>query len=136
MSQDVQWSIIRKNSKFIVQSGKFRFSKEPNNLTNKHSRKFSGSIPRKTIGIKPHSEGGIVMTLKRPKYSRRPKSMHTRIRLNSDRRSVYRSIRRILKKRCYRPKLTEFAVRRACVYLTSQNPGFLQRLNKRKRKDK
>ena len=136
MSQDVQWSILKKNSKFIVQSGKFRFSKEPNNLTNKHSRKYSGCIPRKTVGIKPHSDGGIVMTLKRPRYSRRPKSMHTRIRLNSNRRSVYRSIRRILRKRSYRPKLTEIAVRRACVFLTSQNAGFLQRLSKRKRKDK
>ena len=135
MSQDVQWSILRKNSKYIVQSGKFRFSKEPNNLTNKHSRKFSGCVPRKTIGIKPHSEGGIVLTLKRPKSSRRPKSMHTQIRLNSDRRSVYRSIRRILKKRAYRPKLTEIAVKRACVYLTSQNPGFLQKLSKKKRRE-
>ena len=136
MSNDVQWSILRRNSKFIVQSGKFRFSKEPNNLTNKHSQKFSGSVPRKTIGIKPHSEGGIVLSLKKAKQSKRPKMMHTRIRLNKDRRSVYKSIRKILKKRHYRPKLTEVAVRRACVFLTSQNAGFLKKLNKQKRRVK
>ena len=136
MSQDVQWSIMRRNSCHIVQSGKFRFSKEPNNLLNKHSRKFSGSIPRKTIGITPHSEGGVILTLKKPKYSRKPKKMFTRIRLNKNRRAVYKSIRRIMKSRFYRTRLTELAVRRACVLLTSQNPKFLEKVNKRKRKVK
>ncbi|KAG9094645.1 hypothetical protein FRC06_010613 [Ceratobasidium sp. 370] len=54
MSIDLQWYLLRKNNAFVVKrvpEGPI-FSKEPGNLKNIHSRKYSGLIGDKAIS--PH----------------------------------------------------------------------------------
>lgn len=42
MSADLVWLLVRNNSSFLVKRNGAQFSSEPNNLTNKHSFKYSG----------------------------------------------------------------------------------------------
>ncbi|ETW86624.1 hypothetical protein HETIRDRAFT_307184 [Heterobasidion irregulare TC 32-1] len=54
MSNDLQWLLLRKNNSFLVKrvaEGPI-FSKEPGNLTNIHSHKYSGLANTKTIDIR------------------------------------------------------------------------------------
>ena len=44
VSSDLIWALINKNNSFLVKSKGNIFSKEPGNLLNKHSKKYSGLI--------------------------------------------------------------------------------------------
>ncbi|QQP50791.1 60S ribosomal protein L28, partial [Caligus rogercresseyi] len=52
---DVVWSVIRGNSAFFLKKRNCPkpFSTEPLNLSNKHSKRYSGLANSKTIGINP-----------------------------------------------------------------------------------
>ncbi|KAH9969111.1 ribosomal L28e/Mak16 [Russula dissimulans] len=63
MTSDLEWLLLRGNNSFIVKrlpDGPI-FSKEPGNLVNIHSQKFSGLANAKTIDVKP-SVNGIAIT--------------------------------------------------------------------------
>lgn len=51
VSSDLLWAITRNNSSFIVKrgvgNGRVIFSREPLNLVNKHSHKYSGLVNEK-----------------------------------------------------------------------------------------
>ncbi|KAF8600628.1 ribosomal protein L28e [Ceratobasidium sp. AG-I] len=68
MSQDLQWYLLRKYNSFVVKrvpEGPI-FSKEPGNLKNVHSRKYSGLIGDKSLHI-AHDGNGISVTTRKPK---------------------------------------------------------------------
>ncbi|QRV79914.1 ribosomal L28e protein family [Ceratobasidium sp. AG-Ba] len=70
MSVDLQWYLLRKNNAFIVKrvpEGPI-FSKEPGNLKNIHSRKYSGLIGDKSLHIS-HDGNAISVTSRKPKSS-------------------------------------------------------------------
>jgi large subunit ribosomal protein L28e len=59
MSNDLTWLLLRKNNSFIVKrvpEGPV-FSKEPGNLRNLHSAKFSGLVNDKTIHVHDTGNG-------------------------------------------------------------------------------
>ncbi|KAN0135649.1 Ribosomal L28e protein family domain containing protein [Lactarius tabidus] len=72
MSTDLQWLLIRKNNSYLVKrtvEGPI-FSKEPGNLVNLHSQKYSGLANARTIDVRP-SLNGIAITHRNGKASPR-----------------------------------------------------------------
>ncbi|PPQ79401.1 hypothetical protein CVT25_002671 [Psilocybe cyanescens] len=70
MSSDLQWLLLRKNNSFIVKrvpEGPV-FSKEPGNLRNLNSFKFSGLANSKTIDVKEQN-GSIKIVTRKTKAS-------------------------------------------------------------------
>ncbi|KAJ7589546.1 ribosomal L28e protein family-domain-containing protein [Mycena floridula] len=66
MSDDLQWLLLRKNNSFIVKrvvEGPV-FSKEPGNLRNLHSFKYSGLANSKTIDVSDSGSGIQIVTRK------------------------------------------------------------------------
>lgn len=69
-SQDLQWLLVRTNSSFLVkQKGVGRtFSREPANLTQLHSYKYSGLVNAKSVAVDaPASGKGVVITTRNNK---------------------------------------------------------------------
>ncbi|KAI0033839.1 ribosomal L28e protein family-domain-containing protein [Vararia minispora EC-137] len=67
-SSDLEWLILRKNNAFIhkrVAEGPI-FSREPGNLVNIHSHKYSGLANSKSIDIQPTASGAIKITHRAP----------------------------------------------------------------------
>ncbi|KAF8661422.1 hypothetical protein AX16_001340 [Volvariella volvacea WC 439] len=70
MSSDLEWLIIRKYNSFVVKGvpeGPI-FSREPGNLRNLHSHKYSGLANSKTIDV-ADSPSGIQITTRKVKAS-------------------------------------------------------------------
>ncbi|KAA1477236.1 ribosomal protein L28e [Dentipellis sp. KUC8613] len=70
MSNDLEWLLVRKSNSFIVKrvaEGPI-FTKEPGNLTNIHSHKYSGIANAKTVDVRA-TPAGIAITHRKAKAS-------------------------------------------------------------------
>ncbi|CAE6466279.1 ribosomal l28e domain-containing protein [Rhizoctonia solani AG-1 IA] len=125
MSTDLQWLLVRKYNSFIVKrvpEGPI-FSKEPGNLKNVHSRKYSGLISDKSLHIGHNAEtNAITLTSRKPKSSihQHSKGEHkTTIRARSGPRraqGVVASQARL----GYRPDLRQAALQRVSALQRAQ----------------
>ncbi|KAJ1025878.1 hypothetical protein NDA16_002504 [Ustilago loliicola] len=124
-SQDLQWLLVRNNSSFIVkQKGLGRiFSREPRNLTQLHSYKYSGLVNSKAVGLEaPKSGKGVVLTTKNSKktpFSIKSTKNTTTIKKGGSRRAAG-VVSNVVAKKGYRADLTKAAVVRASAILRSQ----------------
>ncbi|KAI0370032.1 ribosomal protein L28e [Pilatotrama ljubarskyi] len=123
MSADLQWLLLRNNNSFTVKrvpEGPV-FSKEPGNLKNIHSWKYSGLANEKTITVKDTESGiqlayrkkGAAPTAVRSAYSTvsiRPRS--------GPRRAV--GVAAKLAKRGYRPDLRPAVLARVSALLVAK----------------
>ncbi|KAG1842242.1 ribosomal L28e/Mak16 [Suillus subalutaceus] len=123
MSTDLQWLLIRKYNSFLVKKvpeGPI-FSKEPGNLLNLHSHKYSGLANSKTIDIQ-NSESGLQITTRKSKASPhavRPARTTATVRNRSGgRRSL--GVVASVAKRGYRPDLRAAALGRSSALLAAQ----------------
>ncbi|KAG0697740.1 ribosomal L28e/Mak16 [Suillus ampliporus] len=123
MSTDLQWLLIRKYNSFLVKKvpeGPI-FSKEPGNLLNIHSHKYSGLANTKTINIQ-NSETGLQITTRKSKASPqavRPARTTATVRNRSGgRRSL--GVVASLAKKGYRPDLRAAALGRSSALLATQ----------------
>jgi len=124
-SPDLQWLLLRKNNSFMVKrvpEGPI-LSKEPGNLRNLHSHKFSGLANAKTIGIDADSEGKITMSTRKLSSGPRTvrKSRHDQaIRSRSGpRRSI--GIASSHARRGYRSDLRSVALARAAALVSAHS---------------
>eukprot|EP00274_Cyanoptyche_gloeocystis_P004530 CAMPEP_0196652894 /NCGR_PEP_ID=MMETSP1086-20130531/2353_1 /TAXON_ID=77921 /ORGANISM="Cyanoptyche gloeocystis , Strain SAG4.97" /LENGTH=137 /DNA_ID=CAMNT_0041983721 /DNA_START=50 /DNA_END=463 /DNA_ORIENTATION=- len=84
MSSELVWSIIRNNSSYLVKRDGLQFSREPGNLMNINSFKYSGLANKKAIGVSA-GEGGVVLSLKaKGSRARKPAKANTKILLKKD----------------------------------------------------
>ncbi|KAF9469519.1 ribosomal L28e protein family-domain-containing protein [Collybia nuda] len=124
MSSDLQWLLLRNNHSFIVKrvaEGPI-FSKEPGNLRNLHSFKFSGLANSKTIHI-ADSPTGVQITTRKPKaspYGVSTASSTSTIRARSGSRRAQRVVANATAKRGYRPDLRTAALARVSALLAAQ----------------
>jgi len=123
MSTDLQWLLLRKNNSFIVKrvpEGPI-FSREPGNLTNLHSHKYSGLANTKTIDIKD-SGSGVQITTRKTKASpfavSSGKSSSTIRNRSGGRRTL--GVAGKHAKRGYRPDLRTAALGRVSAILAAQ----------------
>ncbi|PWN53747.1 ribosomal protein L28e [Violaceomyces palustris] len=127
-TQDLQWLLTRKTSSYIVkQKGLGRvFSREPSNLTQIHSYKYSGLVNVKAVGVEAAPSGrGVVISTRKSKASpyaiKGSRSVQT-IKKGGSRRAAG-VVASIVGKKGYRSDLTKAAVARASAIVKSQQPG-------------
>ncbi|RPA83824.1 ribosomal protein L28e [Ascobolus immersus RN42] len=100
------------------------FSREPLNLVNLHSRKYSGLVNEKAIGVVPAPNGGVTLLTKKDatKHSNKPASVinSTTFGPNTQPRKTYAGIVNSTAKKYYRPDLRKAAVARASAIKLSQ----------------
>ncbi|KAG9230333.1 60S ribosomal protein L28 [Amylocarpus encephaloides] len=129
VSADLIWEVTRNQNAFLVkraQSGGIRFSRDPMNLTNIHSRKHAGYTNNKAVGV---SEGtgkskGVVLTTKKVKSAQQPGSGSIVVPLSGQKstRKTYKTIASNVAKSGYRADLRADAVARASAIRKSQTP--------------
>ncbi|KAI1790999.1 ribosomal protein L28e [Ganoderma leucocontextum] len=123
MSSDLQWLLLRKNNSFIVKrlvEGPI-LSKEPGNLTNIHSFKYSGLANEKAIAI-ADTESGVKLTVRKKGAAPnavRPAFATSTIRSRSGGRRAA-GITAKLAKRGYRPDLRAAALTRVSAIIVSK----------------
>ncbi|KAJ7292561.1 ribosomal L28e protein family-domain-containing protein [Mycena rebaudengoi] len=123
MSTDLQWLLLRKNNSFMVKrvtEGPV-FSKEPGNLRNLHSHKFSGLANSKTIHIADSGSGIQIVTRKTkasPSAVSSASSTSTVRARSGGRRSI--GIAAGTAKRGYRPDLRTAALARISALIAAQ----------------
>ena len=59
--------------------GGVMFSRDPMNLTNKHSRTHAGFINEKAVGVQPNDKGGVDLVTKKPTRSYKPGQHHHKV---------------------------------------------------------
>ncbi|GAB7323084.1 hypothetical protein MBLNU13_g05595t1 [Cladosporium sp. NU13] len=125
LSSDLVWQISRTNNAFLTKrkaAGGVQFSRDPLNLTNKHSRKWAGYVNEQAIGINADSPNTIGLTTKLPSRANKPaKSQQTSsFSANTPGRKIYKSVVNTTAKRGYRADLRAAAVARASAVKLSQ----------------
>ncbi|KAG6815906.1 hypothetical protein H0H87_010352 [Tephrocybe sp. NHM501043] len=123
MSSDLQWLLLRNNNSFIVKrvvEGPV-FSKEPGNLRNLHSYKFSGLANAKTLDIS-ETKAGIQVTARKTKAAPgavKPALAKSTIRARSGSRRAQGVVAQYAK-RGYRPDLRTAALARVSALVAAQ----------------
>ena len=92
MSSELTWQLIRKHNSFIRRRDGATFSAEPNNLTNKHSFKYSGLANSSVVGVDFNRDAsgkivrGAVLSLKSRKASNasKPGKQFNKVTLTRD----------------------------------------------------
>ncbi|CAG8954147.1 hypothetical protein HYFRA_00009251 [Hymenoscyphus fraxineus] len=129
VSADLIWEITRSQNSFLVQraqSGGVRFSRDPFNLTNIHSRKNAGFINDKAVSIveEKGDKKGLNLITKKAKCNQKPgSSLHkTPLGGNKSTRKTYKTIASNIAKSGYRSDLRADAIARASAIRQSQVP--------------
>ncbi|KAF9567733.1 ribosomal protein L28e [Agrocybe pediades] len=123
MSSDLQWLLLRKNNSFIVNrvpEGPV-FSKEPGNLRNLNSFKYSGLANSKTIDVQEKA-GSIKIVTRKVKASPHAVASAyatTSVRPRSGGRRAL-GIAAATAKRSYRPDLRTAALARVSALIAAQ----------------
>ncbi|KAJ4403216.1 hypothetical protein N0V85_005140 [Neurospora sp. IMI 360204] len=114
VSADLIWEITRSQNSYLVKrssGGGAQFSRDPLNLTNKHSRK--------AVGVVAGEKGAVVVTTKKAGSITKPSARYTRaFSANKTARKTYKAIARQVAN--YRPDLLKDAVARASAIRRSQ----------------
>ncbi|KAG6852639.1 hypothetical protein C0991_010258 [Blastosporella zonata] len=123
MSSDLQWLLLRKNNSFIVKRAVEGpvFSKEPGNLRNLHSYKFSGLANAKTIDI-AQTPAGVQISARKTKASSGAVKLalaKSTLRPRSGSRRAQGIVAQYAK-RGYRPDLRTAAIARVSALIAAQ----------------
>ncbi|KAK5458221.1 hypothetical protein LTS15_004301 [Exophiala xenobiotica] len=127
ISSDLIWEVVRSNNAYLVKrssAGGVQFSRDPFNLTNKHSRKHEGFVNDKAVSVQPNEKGGVTLMTKKSGKSNTPKAAynsHPYSKTTSSRK-IYKNIADSVGKKSYRGDLNEVAVARASAIKNSQRP--------------
>ena len=63
--------LVKRNS-----GGGVQFSRDPFNLTNKHSRTHAGFVNDKAVSIQPNEKGGVTLQTKKTGSANKPAAQH------------------------------------------------------------
>ncbi|KAL7789832.1 ribosomal L28e protein family domain-containing protein [Trichoderma ceciliae] len=129
ISSDLVWEVVRNNNSYLHKTGAARnggiqLSRDPLNLTNKHSRKYAGFVNDKAIGIAANEKGGIVVFSKKAAATAQPSKtvVKTTIGGGKSTRKTYKAVASQVAKSGYRADLRAAAVERASAIRRSQLP--------------
>ncbi|KAG0129809.1 ribosomal L28e/Mak16 [Tuber indicum] len=109
VSSDLIWAITRNNSSYIVKRGPVKdqiiFTREPLSLTNQHTRKHSGLVNEKAVGVQAGENGNVVLITKKnaEKHGDKPASLYnkTTFRKYKSNRKIYSAIANAVAKNVY-----------------------------------
>ncbi|KIX10483.1 uncharacterized protein Z518_01566 [Rhinocladiella mackenziei CBS 650.93] len=125
VSSDLIWEIVRNNNAYLVKrntAGGVQFSRDPFNLTNKHSRTHAGFVNDKAVSVQLNDKGGITLMTKKSGKSNKPAShynTHAYGKATSNRK-IYKNVADAVGKNSYRGDLNRDAVARASAIKDSQ----------------
>lgn len=125
MSSHLNWMIIRNNNAFIVKKRDIKkpFSKEPNNVTNLNSYRYSGLVHKKAISVVENPDKkGFTVVVKKAKATNKPAKNSVRRPFKAGARRSLFKVKKLLKANHYRTDLTKATLRRASAILRSQRP--------------
>ncbi|KAL9613737.1 MAG: hypothetical protein Q9167_001751 [Letrouitia subvulpina] len=125
VSSDLLWEICRPYNAYLVKNktgGGSQFSKDPLNLLNKHSRKHSGFVNNKAVGVQSADNGGLTLITKKTKQQNRPSASSNKVTWagNPSGPKIYKGIVNYTAKQNYRADLRQEAVARASAVRQSQ----------------
>ena len=135
MSAELCWSIIRKNSCFLLKNNGLQLTKEPNNLAGVNTFKHNGLVNKKTVGVDAAPDGkGVVLSLRKSKSGNKPSKAISKTTISKGSRHAIKTITNTLEKAGYRKDLVDPATRRACAILRAQKTGSAIKKNRSRRK--
>ncbi|KAJ7553744.1 hypothetical protein O6H91_06G110800 [Diphasiastrum complanatum] len=117
-SPDLLWQLVKKNNKFLVKrngnsNASVQFSKEPNNLYNLNTFKFSGLANKKTVLISPAGEGlDVVLGTSKTKKGNKPANSINKSVMRRDFRKMAKAVTNQVVDNWYRPDLKAAALAR------------------------
>ncbi|KAK6073627.1 ribosomal L28e family protein [Seiridium cupressi] len=125
VSSDLIWEIVRSNNAYLVKrklAGGVQFSRDPLNLTNKHSRKYAGFVNDKAVGVGHNEKGGVQVFSKKSSAAQKPAESTTSTTYHGGKssRGTYKAVANHSAKNGYRPDLREAAVQRVSAIRRSQ----------------
>ncbi|EKX47990.1 large subunit ribosomal protein L28e, cytoplasmic [Guillardia theta CCMP2712] len=120
-SADLLWMLTRSNSSFLVkrESGRIQLSKDPFNLMNKNSFKYSGLANGKSADIRQYENKGIVLTTKLTKAATSPAKSVRKVVCSRDFERNFKKVANCVSKTVggyYRPDLEKSALARWTKY--------------------
>lgn len=118
------WSLVKDTNAYIIKSNGHVFSKDPNNLVNKNSFKYSSLAQPKSIGVQSVTgagKKGVTIVVSKKKAVNKPASKLavTTVTKAGSRRAA-KAVFAVTKKSGYRPDLEKAALARVCAVLASQ----------------
>ncbi|KAI1378271.1 60S ribosomal protein L28 [Hypoxylon crocopeplum] len=127
ISADLVWEIVRSNNAYLVkrkESGGVQFSRDPLNLTNKHTRKYAGFVNDKAIGVQFGEKGGVKVISKKESDALKPTKSTTEVTHSGGQstKKIYKTVASQTAKSGYRADLREAAVARVSAVRQSQKP--------------
>ncbi|KAM0897469.1 hypothetical protein ACQ4PT_022537 [Festuca glaucescens] len=122
------WELVKKNNCFLIKqfgnsNAKVQFSKEPNNLYNVHSYKFSGLANNKTVTIQPSAgdDKAVVLSTTKTKKQNAPAKLQHKNVMRKEFRKMAKAVKNQVCNNYYRPDLTKPALARlSSVYRSLQ----------------
>ena len=114
MSSNLVWQVIRNNSSFLAKNSKHDgvvLTKEPNNLRQKNSFKYSGLASVQPVGLSKSGKGVALSTSVKGNHYK-PAKQIKKLDLTHDVRTSARAITGVLATNKYRPDLKSDALAR------------------------
>ncbi|XP_021860241.1 60S ribosomal protein L28-2 [Spinacia oleracea] len=114
------WEIVKKNNCFLVKefgngSAKVQFSKESNNLYNRHSYKYSGIANPKTVSVQAGGKDSVVLTTTKTRKQNKPGSMQHKSTMKKDFSRMVKAVENQVADNYYRPDLKKAALARLSI---------------------
>ncbi|XP_073064467.1 large ribosomal subunit protein eL28z-like isoform X1 [Primulina eburnea] len=114
------WEIVKKNNCFLVKefgngTAGVKFSKEPNNLFNVHSYKYSGLANKKTVTIQPGKDQSVLFATTKTKKQNKPAHLLNKSLMKKEFSRMAKAVSNQVADNYYRPDLKKAALARLSV---------------------
>ena len=114
------WEIVKKNNSFLVKqfgrgTAALQFSKEPNNLCNLNSFKYSGLANAKTVTIQPGKDQSVVLATSKTKKQNKPAALLHKSVMKKEFHRMAKAVKNQVVDNRYRPDLKKAALARLSV---------------------
>ncbi|XP_027341867.1 60S ribosomal protein L28-2-like [Abrus precatorius] len=112
------WEIVKKNNSFLVKefgrgTQSVQFSREPNNLYNLNSFKFSGLANKKTVTIQPAGKDqSVLLATTKTKKQNKPVALYHKSVMRKEFRRMAKSVQNQVADNYYRPDLKNASLAR------------------------
>lgn len=112
------WEIVKRNNSYLVKefgrgNASVQFSKEPNNLFNLNSYKYSGFANQKTVTIQPvGKEQSVMLATTKTKKQNKPTTLLHKSLMKKEFKSMAKAVTNQVADNYYRPDLKDAALAR------------------------
>ncbi|CAJ2661140.1 60S ribosomal protein L28-2-like [Trifolium pratense] len=115
------WEIVKRNNSFLVKefgnnTQSVQFSREPNNLYNLNSFKYSGLANKKTVTVQAAGKDqSVLLATTKPRKQNKPAALLHRSVMKKEFRRMAKAVQNQVADNYYRPDLKKAALARLSV---------------------